>query len=59
MVVSEMGLQGGDDVYEIAYGHLEEDQEQGAGMSLNDLDRILDGVDRALGRPNSLSGLEG
>jgi 2-oxoisovalerate dehydrogenase E1 component beta subunit len=23
------------------------------------LDRILDGVDRALGRPNSLSGLEG
>ncbi|OWY42017.1 anaphase-promoting complex protein [Alternaria alternata] len=42
MVVSEMGLQGGDDVYEIAYGHLEEDQEQGAGMSLNDLDRILD-----------------
>ncbi|QQQ63652.1 alpha-ketoacid dehydrogenase subunit beta [Paenarthrobacter ureafaciens] len=26
---------------------------------LPDLDRILDGVDRALGRPNSLSGLEG
>lgn len=26
---------------------------------LPDLDRILDGVDRALGRPNTLSGLEG
>ncbi|MFK0007437.1 alpha-ketoacid dehydrogenase subunit beta [Paenarthrobacter sp. NPDC090520] len=26
---------------------------------LPDLDRILDGVDRALGRPNALSGLEG
>lgn len=26
---------------------------------LPDLDRILDGVDRSLGRPNSLSGLEG
>ena len=26
---------------------------------LPDLDRILDGVDRAMGRPNSLSGLEG
>ena len=26
---------------------------------LPSLDRILDGVDRALGRPNSLSGLEG
>jgi 2-oxoisovalerate dehydrogenase E1 component beta subunit len=26
---------------------------------LPDLDRILDGVDRALGRPNSLTGLEG
>ncbi|CAG5177920.1 uncharacterized protein ALTATR162_LOCUS8444 [Alternaria atra] len=42
MVVSEMGLRAGDDVYEIAYGHLEEDYEEGAGMSLNDLDRILD-----------------
>jgi anaphase-promoting complex subunit 5 len=37
-----MGLRAGDDVYEIAYGHLEEDYEEGAGMSLNDLDRILD-----------------
>ncbi|MEO6530392.1 MAG: transketolase C-terminal domain-containing protein, partial [Specibacter sp.] len=26
---------------------------------LPDLDRMLDGVDRALGRPNSLTGLEG
>jgi anaphase-promoting complex subunit 5 len=42
MVVSEMGLRAGDDVYEIAYGHLEDEQEEGAGMSLHDLDRILD-----------------
>lgn len=42
MVVSEMGLRAGDDMYEIAYGNLQEDQEEGAGMSLNDLDRILD-----------------
>ncbi|KAH6877848.1 anaphase-promoting complex subunit 5-domain-containing protein [Alternaria rosae] len=42
MVVSEMGLRAGDDMYEIAYGDLQEDREEGAGMSLNDLDRILD-----------------
>jgi anaphase-promoting complex subunit 5 len=42
MVVSEMGLRAGDDVYEIAYGHLQEEQEEGVGMSLDDLDRILD-----------------
>ncbi|CAO2657662.1 Nn.00g037880.m01.CDS01 [Neocucurbitaria sp. VM-36] len=41
VVVSEMGLRHGDDVYEVAYGHLEEDEE-GEGMSLEDLDRVLD-----------------
>ncbi|RAR15443.1 anaphase-promoting complex protein [Stemphylium lycopersici] len=42
VVISEMGLRSGDDVYEIAYGHLEEQEEQGAGMSLDDLDRVLE-----------------
>ncbi|KAF1841444.1 uncharacterized protein K460DRAFT_379524 [Cucurbitaria berberidis CBS 394.84] len=42
VVVSEMGLSPGDDVYEVAYGHLEEQDEEGEGMSLEDLDRVLD-----------------
>ncbi|KAH7381676.1 anaphase-promoting complex subunit 5-domain-containing protein [Pyrenochaeta sp. MPI-SDFR-AT-0127] len=42
MVVSEMGLRPGDDVYEVAYGHLEEQNEEVEGMSLDDLDRVLD-----------------
>lgn len=42
MVVSEMGLSSGDDVYEVAYGHLEEHDEEGDGLSLDDLDRVLD-----------------
>lgn len=42
VVVSEMGLKPGDDVYEVAYGHLEVEEEEGEGMSLEDLDRILD-----------------
>lgn len=42
MVVAEMGLSAGDGVYEIAYRHLEEYEEQGADTSLDDLDRILD-----------------
>ncbi|CAE7205465.1 hypothetical protein PTNB73_07123 [Pyrenophora teres f. teres] len=40
-VISEMGLRPGDDLYEAAYGHLDE-QEEGAGMSQEDLDRILE-----------------
>ncbi|KAF5850688.1 hypothetical protein GGP41_010352 [Bipolaris sorokiniana] len=42
VVASEMDLRAGDDVYEIAYGHLEDQEEQGADTSLDDLDRILD-----------------
>lgn len=42
MVVAEMGLRPGDDVYEIAYGHLEDEEEDTEGVSLDDLDRILD-----------------
>ncbi|OAL57027.1 hypothetical protein IQ07DRAFT_582293 [Pyrenochaeta sp. DS3sAY3a] len=42
VVVSEMGLKPGDDAYEVAYGHLEVEEEEGEGMSLEDLDRILD-----------------
>jgi len=41
-VMSEMGLRAGDDLYEAAYGHLNEQDEEGAGMSQDDLDRILD-----------------
>ncbi|KAF1830174.1 hypothetical protein BDW02DRAFT_559627 [Decorospora gaudefroyi] len=42
VVVSEMGLRVGDNVYEVAYGHLDEQDEEGEGMSLDDLDRILE-----------------
>jgi len=41
-VAAEMGMRPGDDLYEIAYGHLEEQDEDGQGLSTDDLDRILD-----------------
>jgi anaphase-promoting complex subunit 5 len=41
-VAAEMGLRPGDGLYEVAYGHLEEQEEEGEGLSIDDLDRILD-----------------
>ncbi|KAF1934337.1 anaphase-promoting complex protein [Didymella exigua CBS 183.55] len=41
-VVAEMGMQEGDDVYEIAYGDLNEPDDGTQGMSQDDLDRILE-----------------
>lgn len=41
-VANEMGLRPGDDLYEIAYGHLEDPEQEGEGLSTDDLDRILD-----------------
>ncbi|KAF2034414.1 hypothetical protein EK21DRAFT_85454 [Setomelanomma holmii] len=41
-VAAEMGLRPGDGLYEIAYGHLEEQEEEGEELSTDDLDRILD-----------------
>ncbi|KAL5113826.1 APC5 protein [Pleosporales sp. CAS-2024a] len=41
-VAAEMGLRPGDDLYEVAYGHLNDDEEEGDGLSNEDLDRILD-----------------
>ncbi|KAF2856573.1 hypothetical protein T440DRAFT_3157 [Plenodomus tracheiphilus IPT5] len=41
-VVSEMGLRPGDHVYEVAYGHLQDEEEHKEATSLDDLDRILD-----------------
>ncbi|KAI2477807.1 anaphase-promoting complex protein [Pyrenophora tritici-repentis] len=41
-VISEMGLHPGDDLYEAAYGHLDEQEEEGAGMGQDDLNRILE-----------------
>jgi anaphase-promoting complex subunit 5 len=41
-VATEMGLRPGSHLYEVAYGHLEDEEEEGAGLSLDDLDRILD-----------------
>lgn len=41
-VATEMGLRPGDDLYEIAYGHLEDPEQEGEGLSADDLDRILD-----------------
>ena len=41
-VISEMGLRPGDDLYEAAYGHLDEQEEDGAGMGQDDLNRILE-----------------
>ncbi|KAF2819990.1 hypothetical protein CC86DRAFT_460011 [Ophiobolus disseminans] len=41
-VASEMGIRPGDDLYEIAYGHLDDQDEEGEGLSTDDLDRILD-----------------
>lgn len=42
VVAAEMGVQLGDNVYEVAYGHLEEPDDEGEGLSLNDLDWILE-----------------
>jgi anaphase-promoting complex subunit 5 len=42
MVIAEMGMQPGDSLYEAAYGNLEEQDDDGAGSSLDDLDRILE-----------------
>jgi len=42
MVASELGIGPGNALYEIAYGHLEEQDEDGTGLSIDDLDRILD-----------------
>lgn len=41
-VVSEMGLRPGDHVYEVAYGHLQDEEEHKEATSIDDLDRILD-----------------
>ena len=41
-VAAEMGMQEGDDVYEIAYGNLNEPDDGTQGVSLDDLDRILE-----------------
>lgn len=41
-VAAEMGLRPGDDLYMIAYGHLEDQEQEGDGLSTDDLDRILD-----------------
>ncbi|KZM23313.1 APC5 protein [Ascochyta rabiei] len=41
-VIGEMGMQEGDDVYDIAYGDLNEPQNGTQGVSLDDLDRILE-----------------
>jgi anaphase-promoting complex subunit 5 len=41
-VAAELGLRPGDDLYEIAYGHLEDQEEVGEGLSTDDLDRILE-----------------
>ncbi|KAF1913582.1 anaphase-promoting complex subunit 5-domain-containing protein [Ampelomyces quisqualis] len=41
-VAAEMGLRPGDDLYEIAYGHLEDQGQEGGALSTDDLDRILD-----------------
>lgn len=41
-VVAEMGMREGDDVYEIAYGGLNEPDDSTQGVSLDDLDRILE-----------------
>ena len=42
VVVAEMGLKPGDDVYEAAYGHLEDQDGDEKELSLDDLDRVLD-----------------
>jgi len=41
-VAAEMGLRPGDHLYEVAYGHLENQEQEGEGLSTDDLDRILD-----------------
>lgn len=41
-VVSEMGLSSGDPVFEVAYGHLQDEEEHKEATSTDDLDRILD-----------------
>jgi anaphase-promoting complex subunit 5 len=41
-VASELELHPGDALYEIAYGHLEEQDDDNKGLSTDDLDRILD-----------------
>ncbi|KAH3986954.1 hypothetical protein HBH98_025910 [Parastagonospora nodorum] len=41
-VAAEMGLRPGDDLYEVTYGHLEDQEQEGEGLSTDDLDRILD-----------------
>ena len=41
-VIAEMGMQQGDDVYEIAYGDLNEPNDGTQGVSVDDLDRILE-----------------
>ena len=41
-ITSEMGLQPGDDLYEVAYGHLAQDGERRLDISIDDLDRLLE-----------------
>lgn len=40
-VIAEMGMQEGDDAYEIAYGSLNEPDDGTQGISLDDLDRVI------------------
>jgi anaphase-promoting complex subunit 5 len=41
-VAAEMGLRPGDGLYEVAYGHVGDHEEEGESLSLDDLDRVLD-----------------
>jgi anaphase-promoting complex subunit 5 len=41
-VAAEMGLRPEDALYEVAYGHLEVQEDKGEGLSTDDLDRVLD-----------------
>lgn len=40
--ISKMGLQPGDDLFEIAYGHLPDEEECGQSISMDDLEHLLE-----------------
>lgn len=52
---AEMGLQSGDDLFEIAYGHLEDEEENGQTMSMDDFDRLQEFQLDQLQRKSSIS----
>jgi anaphase-promoting complex subunit 5 len=39
---TELGLRPGEDLYEVAYGHLEDEAENGEVVSMDDLERLLE-----------------